>query len=251
MPDSAEPIAPMGHNLPPPDPFEAIQVHICDLFDEAKNWADGEPITTQKQADDVSALIRMVQEAERTADEERKRENEPHDLGKATVQAKYAPLIADTKKERGKTVLAIAALKSVLAPWLKKLDDEQQARARAAREEADRAAQAAAEAMRQAAETDLDAREQAEALVTQARRAESASKASENARPQATGYGRATTLRDNWQPSLADAKAAASHYWKRDPSTFDGFLLSLAKADVLAGHRTIPGFNITNDRTVV
>lgn len=67
---SAAPIA-VGHNGPPPDEtprdeaprvedpssYDAIRQEIEDLFLEAKNWADGEPISDQKQADAVTELL--------------------------------------------------------------------------------------------------------------------------------------------------------------------------------------------------
>ena len=46
--------ASIGHNNPPADPFGAISAHIDDLYTEAKNWADGTPIVSQAQADEVS-----------------------------------------------------------------------------------------------------------------------------------------------------------------------------------------------------
>jgi len=37
----------IGHNQPPQDPTDAALQAIADLFDECKNWADGEPITSE------------------------------------------------------------------------------------------------------------------------------------------------------------------------------------------------------------
>ena len=55
-----------------------------------KNWLDGEPIASAEQADKVSLLLDMIRKAEKAADESRVKENEPFDLGKAEVQARYA-----------------------------------------------------------------------------------------------------------------------------------------------------------------
>ena len=51
------------------------------------------------------------------------KENEPFDL-KAEVQARYAPLIGNTKAVKGKTVLAADACKAALAPWLMAVEAE-------------------------------------------------------------------------------------------------------------------------------
>jgi len=132
-------------------------------------YANGEPIQTPEQAEAVQTLMRQIQEAETGAENERKNEAKPFDDGKAEVQARYNPLIAPiTNKNPGKTALAIKALKATLAPWLKKLADEQEAIARAAREEAQRIADLAAEAQRNAAANNIEANEEAEAVSIRA-----------------------------------------------------------------------------------
>ena len=108
---------------------------------------DGEPIATQGQADDVSSLMRMLGEEIALADKLRAAEKKPHDDAANAVQARWNTLIGTTKKVTGTAVLAMDACKEALAPWLRKLAAEQEAAAKAAREEADRqreAAQAAA-----------------------------------------------------------------------------------------------------------
>lgn len=240
---SAEPIHLANHT-----PFDLHAELIEDLFMEAKNFADGQPIETQAQADAVQSLMRQIQQAEKGADDERKKENEPHDTAKAAVQARYAPLIGNTTKLKGKTILAVECLKACLAPWLKRLDDEQRAAALAAREEAEKAARLAAEASRS---SDLAAREEAEALVTAARKAQAVAKAAETSRPQATGMGRAATLRSTWKAVLTDSHVAAGHFWKVNPAAFDALLQKLADDEVRSGKRTIPGFDVIEERSVV
>lgn len=241
---SAEPI-------PNARPYDLICEHIDDLYAEAKNFADGEPITTPGQAEAVQALMRQIQQAEKAADAERVKENEPFDAGKAEVQARYAPLIGNTKAVKGKTVQAVEALKACLAPWLKRLDDEQKAKAEAARAEAQRLAEIAAVARQAAAPSDLESREAAEDMLAHARMAEKAARDAENARPQASGMGRAATLRTSYKAVLVDAQVAAGAYWKRDPSAFNAFLQKLADADVASGRRDIPGFDVVEVQTVV
>ena len=241
---SAEPI-------PNARPYDLICEHINDLYAEAKNFADGEPITTPSQAEAVQTLMRQIQQAEKAADAERVKENEPYDAGKAEVQARYAPLIGNTKAVKGKTVQAVEALKACLAPWLKRLDDEQKAKAEAARLVAEKAIQDAAEAMRQAQSANLSEREDAEQKIQEAQAAQKAARDAENARPQASGMGRAATLRTSYKAVLVDAQVAAGAYWKRDPSAFNAFLQKMADADVASGRRDIPGFDVVEVQTVV
>jgi hypothetical protein len=238
-------------HLPNATPFILIAESIDELYAEARHFADGEPITTSGQAEAVQSLMRQIQQAEKAADAERVKENEPFDAGKAEVQARYAPLIGNTKAIKGKTVQAVEALKACLAPWLKRLDDEQKAKAEAARLVAEKAIQDAAEAMRQAQSANLSEREDAEQKIQEAQAAQKAARDAENARPQASGMGRAATLRTSYKAVLVDAQVAAGAYWKRDPSAFNAFLQKLADADVASGRRDIPGFDVVEVQTVV
>ena len=118
-------VATIGHNQPPPEPtpFEVISAKIQDLYEEAKNWCDGEPISTQGQADEVSKLMNMIREAEKEADKLRKDEVAPLDEAKKEVQDRYNPLIGKTTKITGKTVMALDACKAALSddqPYIEK-----------------------------------------------------------------------------------------------------------------------------------
>jgi hypothetical protein len=139
---TAEPI-----HLTNATPFMLLSEHIEELFCEAKNHADGEPIATPGQAEAVQTLLRQIQAAKKAADAERVKENAPFDAGKAEVQARYSTLIGDTKSGKGKAVLAEDLLKAHLLPWQVKLADEQRAAAEAARAEAQRLADLAAAAL--------------------------------------------------------------------------------------------------------
>jgi len=243
---TAEPI-----HLTNATPFDLIADHLEDLIAEARNFADGEPVASQGQADAVSALIESLRIAAKDADAERVRESKPHDDAKAAVQAKYAPLIADPKnKNPGKVWKAIDALKACLQPFLAKLDAEKREAERVAREAADKAAKDAADAMRAAAANDLQAREQAEALIADAEAAQKAAKAAAGDKAHATGGSRAMGLRSVWKAELKDAQIAAGFFWKRDPSVFNAFLQKLADEDVRAGKRSIPGFDVTETRVL-
>lgn len=237
--------APIGHNSPPVSPFDAIRVHIEDLYLEATNFLDGEPITTQAQADEVGRLLDMIREAEKAADEVRKELNKPFDEGKAAVQAKFAPLIADTKAVRGKTVLAAEACKAALAPWRQEQERIKREAAEKARREAEEAAQAAAAARAAANADDLAAREAAEAATKQAEQAQKVAAKADKAASTGTG------LRSYWSPTLTDGVVAARYFWETNRPGVEAALLALAVAEVQAGKRHIPGFDVVEDRRAI
>ena len=243
MSSDPNPRAHIGANNPPADPFDGFSAHIEDLMIEARNFLDGEGVADQGQADAVAALMDQLRTASKDADKARAEEKRPHDDAAKAVQAKWKPLLE--KADR-----AVSICKEALAPWLKKLDDEKRAAAEAARREAEEKAAAAAEAMRQAAATDLAAREAAEAAVAEAKAAEAAANKAANDRAHAKGGARAAHLRSYWTPELVSPSEALRHYVQTNPEAVKAFLLDLARQDVSAGKRTIPGFTITEERKV-
>lgn len=249
MSATAELAAYIGHNNPPePTPFDGIETHINDLLGEAKNWADGSGVENQAQADEVGRLIEDLRKAAQVADDLRKEEARPFDEGKAAVQAKYAPLIADPKtKSPGKVWKAIDALKATLKPYLDRLRAEQEAEAKRKRDEAEEAARIAREAAQAAAASDLEAQEAAEALVDAAAKADAEAKRAENAKAQSRGGDRAIGLRTVWRAEMTDRKAALLHYVADRPDVVTLWLQSLADADVRQGKRSIPGFVVIED----
>lgn len=245
----------IGHNNPPveidPTPFEMSEVEIGDLYAEAKGFLDGEPITTQAMADAVSKLIDDLRKAAKLANERRIIEKQPFDDGAAEVQARYNPLIEDGKTRKGKAILAIEIAKKALAPWLQKLEDEKRAAAEAARKVAEEAERKAREALAATKATDdLTAREAAEAMVREAQALEVFATKAENDKAHAKGGARAMGLRSVWRAEMTDGRAAAGHYWATRRSEVDAFFQGLADADVRSGKRTIPGFNIIEDRVL-
>jgi Xaa-Pro aminopeptidase len=244
MPDDNPRIFLGANNPPVADPFEGFAAHINDLFEEAKNHLDGEGVESQSQADAVSQLLDMLRKAAKDADAARTVEKKPHDDAAKAVQAKWKPLL-------DRAELAVTTCKQALAPWLMKVEAEKRAAAEAARLEAEGKARVAAEAMRAAQSTDLAALEAAEALVEEAKRAGADANRAEQSKAHAKGGERATGLRSYFTPILTDPKAALVHYVATNPEAVKGFLLALAKADVAAGKRAIPGFEITEERRVV
>ncbi len=246
----------IGHNAPPSDettPFDMARKAVEDIYFETVLWLDGHPIENQETADGVANLLALVRKAEAQAEEARKAEAKPFDDGKAEVQARYAPLIGNTKAIKGKTILAAEALKAALAPWLDAERKRLNAETAAKRAEADRLQREALEALRATDTTNLTEREAAETLLTVARRAEAAATAAARETPTAGGaLGRAAGLRTTWRATICDPVDAARSCWNDDAGreAMLAFLTDWANARVRAGVRSIPGFRISEDRSV-
>ena len=234
-----------GHNNPP-TPFDDIKNTIDDLYNEAKNFIDGEPIQTKGQAEAVSKIIDALRKVKTKADELRKEENKEFDEGKKKVQEKYAGLISDTKSKKGKAILALDLCKQAMAPWLQKLEDERQAKLKEEREAADRARRESQEAMAKRSES-IEAAEDAEAKAEKAKKAEAQAKRTANTRTNVSGGARAVGMRKVFKPILSNGSEAAAHYWKHNRKEMEDFLLELAKKEVRAGKRSIPGFEIKEE----
>ena len=220
-------IATIGHNNPPATPFDVAKEKIEGLYSEAKNWMDGTPISSQAQADEIQKLMRLVQEAAKEADEERKKEAKPFDDGKAEVQARYNPLI---QKDRGLTDMAVSACKKALAPWLQKIADENERIAKIAREEAAEAQRLAMEAMKARTGTNLEENEEAERLVKQAKEAETFARRADNQKATAKGFGRAASLRTYYTAQIDDPTAFARYCWLHHREAVDHFFAELAQS---------------------
>lgn len=231
--------AAIGHNMPPePTPYEAMKLHIDDLFDTAKGFLDGEPVSDEATAAMVSKLINDARDARAEAEKLRKAEAKPFDDGKAAVQAKWTPL---TDEKKGRCALIVDTAKKALQPWLEKLDRDREEAAKKAREEAEAAAKAAQDALK--ASRDLEERERAEELIAAAVKAEKVANKAENATATVKGgTGRAVGLVSVWEAVLMDRKAALVHYLKVAPQEFESLIQRMGDGDVRAGVRSIPGF---------
>lgn len=236
----ADPRLTVGGNSPPP--IETHKLHIEDLLAEAQSFLDGDPIATQAQADSVGTLLGMLREARKGADEQRKVEKKPHDDAGKAVQAAWNPILERVE-------LAESVAKKALAPFLMAEEARKQAEAAKAREEAERAQREAQEAMRAAAESsNLAAREEAERLTKAAEKANTAATKAEKAKPLAAGTGRSVGLRTVWSATLVDPVEALKHYRAKESAALKAWLSEQAAADVRAGLRTIPGFEIIAER---
>lgn len=234
-----------GHNHPPLTPREIAEKRIEDLFDEAKLWFDGAVVDSPDLADGVANIKAETLKARKFADDERKRENAPFDAGKAAVQAYYNPLLAKADMVRDACVAA-------LTPWLAKVRAENERVARAAREDADAQRRAAEDAIRASDIANLSERAAAEALVTAAKRAETA--ASRAARETATAggtLGRATGLRTYWVVTITDDVIFARYVWTHNKSEMRDFLTDLAQHLVRSGTHDLPGCDVRAEQKAV
>nr|WP_278519998.1 hypothetical protein [Brucella anthropi] len=237
-----------GNN--PPSPYDLVKDKIDGLYDEAKLWLDGESITSQEQADEIQKLMRLIQAAEKEADEARKDEAKPHDDAKTAIQERYNLLIGKTKSVTGKTVKAVEACKKALAPWLQKLEEERLEREAAAKKEAEAAAQVAMEAMRQRTGDNLEQSERAEQLVTDAKAAEAVARRIGNEKATAKGFGRAASLRTSYVAEVTDYTAFARYVWQHHKVELSSFLDDLARQIVARGNHKIDGVTVREERRV-
>lgn len=215
-------------------PFDAITLKIEELYEEAKNWADGEAISSQEIADAVTTIYDALHDAGKEAEALRVEEVKPLDEAKAAIQAKFHPLIGDTKAGKGKVVLGKAALNALLTDWRAEVKRQKDAAALKARLEAEEEARKAQEAIR-ASSGDLEARERAEEQLALAKEAERyASKLEKKADV-------GNRLRTVWVPEIEDVAEAIRFYWKAKPERFAALVLEMAAEDFRAGRRSIPG----------
>lgn len=231
-------IATIGHNR---SPFDAIKQEIEDLFDEAKNFCDGEAIDSPELAAAITELHDKIHAAGQRADDLRIEEKRPLDEQVAAIQTRYHSLIGNTKAGKGKVVLGKDACQSLLTPWRVKV-------AAAARAEADRIAAEAAEATRLATEAirasagNLAERADAEEELVAAQRLTKTAARSWKAATTGTG------LRSVWTAMLEDEASALDWAYGRDPDRFKALVQSMADEVVRGGVRSVPGFRVWEDK---
>lgn len=232
-------LPPKDHNQPEAPAYLAIFQQIDDLFGEATNFADGEPIDSDELAIAMTELYDKLHALGRQADELRVEEKRPLDEKVNEIQSRYNKYI---QPKKGKVDLAKSALGTLLAAWRSK-------KASAAKAEADRIAAEAAEATRIATEAirassgNLAARAEAEELLAGAKKLEKT--AARTFKAATTGTG----LRSTWVASIADEEAALEWAYTLAPGEFMALALSMAQEKVRSGTRTLPGFAIVEEKT--
>lgn len=230
-------------------PFDEVSTEIDAMYEEAKIWADGEPIANEEQHDAVSAVHKSLHDLGAKADALRVAEKKPLDDQVKAIQKKYQPLIGDTKSGKGKVVLGKSSLNVMLTAWRTEVVRKKADAAEIARREAEEEHKKA-EAAIHASAGNLEEREQAEEQLGMAKEADKFAKRQEKSAT--TGLGFRTT----YKPTLTDINAAIRHYWAI-PSHREKFVelvTQLASADVSTGKRDfdgkpgIPGFTINPTR---
>lgn len=245
-PDDFDPMAvtlpPKDHNQPAANDehsaFDLIKKEIEDLFEEATNWCDGEPISSQEMHDAVEKLYDGLHEAGKRADTLRVAEKKPLDDKIAAIQAAYNPLI---QAKKGKVDLGKSELGKLLAVWRKKVADEKAAAAAAKAAEAAAAAQAAQDAIRASA-GNLAARVDAEERLAHAATLQKQAKRADKAAT--TGLG----LRTVWSAKLVDEEAAMEWCWARAKAELLAVAQRNADELVRGGARTVPGFRVVDEK---
>lgn len=231
-------IAGIGHNATPEPPYIAIFIEIDDLYDEAKNWADGEAISSQEMHDAIEKLYDGLHEAGKRADALRVEEKKPLDEKVKEIQDRYNKYI---QPKKGRVDLAKSTLGALLAPWRKKVADENAAIAAKQAAEA-AAAKEAAEAAIRSSSGNLGAREYAEELLADAKKLERGARLADKAATTGTG------LRSVWNVNIADEEKALDWAFTHAPGDFMAMALSLAEEQVRGGVRSIEGFSIVEDK---
>lgn len=257
MADDANPRIFEGANNPPPeapDPIAAHTVNIDDLYLEASNWCDGADIENEEQAAVVERLISDFKDAIAACEVTQDEMIKPHADKVTAVRVAFYPLIGDTKAITGKAIRAKKALLAVKSVWANKLEAKRKEEAEELRKKAVAEANAAAQAIRDA-QGDLSATEDAEDLIKAAQ--QSLKAAAQAEKPSVRG------MRDNWvvkgfaPVTDEDGKVTPGevvmlrHYFKTRASDLVALCLEMARADVRAGKRSIPGVIIENERRAV
>lgn len=219
-------------------PHELLFNEIQELFDESKNWCDGEPITSEQMHDAVTKLYDGLHDAGKRADELRKDEKKPLDDQIKAIQDRYNIYI---QPKKGKVDLGKAALGDMLAAWRAAVAKQKEDVARKAREEADRKAAEAQAAIR-ASSGNLAEREVAEEMLKEAKQADRFAKRQDKAATTGTG------LRSVWVATLQDADSALDWAYGRDPVRFKEMVQQMANEAVRIGARSVPGFVVTEEK---
>ena len=234
-----------GHNNPP-SPFEELVEEIDSLYDEAKNWCDGEPVNSDAQEKAVADLMSLIRDAEKRADAMRKEETKPLDEAKQEIQDKFNKLIGKNKSVTGKTVLALETCKKAVEPYRQKKAEMAAEQARIEREKALEADRIAQEALKAAsASSDLEQREQAEALVHDAKQTEKTAKKANKAATSGLG------LRKSYRAEITDFTKAAQHFWRLTPEPYKELTRQLAQQHANRQGGDVPGVKVHLVRSAI
>lgn len=231
-----------------PPPFEYWSMRADDLFGEAENWLDGDPIANEQQAEAVTALKAMLQAGEKEAEAARSAEKKPFlDAGRE-VDAKWKPVIDRLAKAR-------TVAQRALTPWLEAVEAENRRKAEVARIAAEQERRRLEEAQKLAAlSSDLASEDQVEAAEAAAKEAARVAREAEKETAVVrTGAGKAT-LRTEWLVNVKDYRELLNYYLRHRPDVADElrkWLFAQAKKDVRGGARSLPGCSIWDEKRAI
>lgn len=227
------PRAVAGDNSGDTDAAEAMRLELAGEQELADKFL-AQPIDDQKSADQVAVWSKRIAELKSRADKAFQAEKAPHLEACRQVDERW--------RWRQNADALVRRLKGHIKPWLERLHAEEQARARAAAEEARKRQE---EADRLAAEA--QANEVAAAAAEEARaRAAEAAKAAEVQRTGAGRTGAKVSLRTVNEVVITDLSALAAFYagMQNPPADLSEVLMKLARRNINAGV-TPPGVTVT------
>jgi len=235
-----------GHNGGPPldevDPSADLFTQIQDLFDEAVNFCDGDPIESEEMAAVITELYDGLHALGKKADELRVAEKKPLDDQIAAIQLKFNKFI---QPKKGLVDVGKSELGKILGVWRAAVAAKKEAAAAAKRAEAAAAALAAQEAIR-ASSGNLSARVEAEEQLAHAKSLEKVAARAERSATTGTG------LRTVWTatPLTEDGSEEKRLDWafSKDPRRFTDMVQEMASEAARAGVREIPGFRVWDDK---
>lgn len=157
-------LAVVGDNNPP-DPIDEALAPYADAIEEAQNWLDGDPITTEEQMRAVDAILKDVRKAGTDVGNAKKSAVAPlHDAWKAEG-ARWKPTEDDLNRLK-------KGLVALVDPVKKRIAAEKEAAKRKAYQEAETKRLAAIEAAQKAEATDINAQRVAAAAQKEAEAAQ-------------------------------------------------------------------------------
>lgn len=246
--DTTEAPPPIGDNQPPEpinQAYEDARVEVEELYDQMKDWLDGEPVTNQAQANDLSRLIDKMRKAKKRAEDAKGEEKRPHLDANIAIEARYKPLVS-------KAETAVKVALRVQGDYLNEQDRIQRELAQRVAAEARAAAEAAAAAAQAATVAgNLSAREDAEEQIDAAASLVAEAKMLSGLKANAKGEDmtRAVGLVEVWSATMVDPSLALRTYWTHPNPEYrrqiEALAQNFADKDVRGGARTIPGFDVT------
>ncbi len=239
--DAAEnPRAVAGDNAATTDAAEALRLELEGEKEIARQFL-ASPITSQEEADRAAVWASRVAELKNRGDAAHKAEKAPHlEAGRK---------VDDRFRWREEAEILVKKLKNHVLPWLQQKKAEEDARARAAAEEARKQREEAQRLADEAAKAG-DA-EAAERAIEAQRQADEAAKAAQPQRASAGRTGARVSVRTTQDVTVSDPVACAAHFagLPQVPNELLDVLRILARRSVSNGHRDIPGVTISSKQS--